>query len=199
MSNARDGIRKRWIPVVVVLTIMVGASSFAIVPNTAQPTVAELAKKAILLGNAGSSTGATIITTNIFMWTEDCAITPDPPAVFSSIDTECTKHTLVTKIVGTKGDREEFTITGLRCLAANPDQLAIIRGNVGSGVLLDIDEASVGLTNVRLTTRPNEWVVQVPDCVPDTLAAGNINEFHFDLVLLKSGSFEFDFSIEELE
>jgi hypothetical protein len=196
MSNATNRIKKRWIPIVAVLTIMVGASSFAIVPNTGQPTVDELAKKSILLGSAGTSTGSTVITTNTYMWTEDCQLSQNP-VVFTVAQFECTKHTAVMKITGTKGDRTEFTIDSLRCLASTDDQVAIVRGNVGTGLLVDIIDAT-DIFNVKLTTRPNEWIVQVHNCDTDTTVAAGENEYKFDLVLLDSGTFEFDLSLEEI-
>lgn len=196
MSNARNEVKKRWIPIVAVLTIMVGAGSFAIVPNAGQPTVAELAKKSILLGEAGTSTGSTVITTNTYMWTEDCQLTA--PLVFTLVRFECTKHTAVMKVTGTKGDREEFTISSLRCLASTDEQSAIVRGNIGTGLLVDIVDAT-DIHDVKLTTRPNEWIVRVLNCDPDTTVGAGENDYIFDLVLLDSGTFEFDLSLEEIE
>lgn len=202
MSNARNEVKKRWIPIVAVLTIMVGASSFAIVPNTGQPTVDELAKKSILLGDAGTSTGSTVFTTNTYMWTEgplgDGCELSQSPVTFTVSQFKCTKHTAVMKVTGTKGDRAEFTIDSLRCLASLDDQTAIIRGNVGTGLLVDILEGT-DIHDIKLTTRPNEWVVKVLNCDTDTTSANGENAYLFDLILLDSGTFEFDLSLEELE
>ena len=195
MSNARNEVRKRWISIIAVLTIMVGAGSFAIVPNTGQPTVDELGKKAIVLGDAstGFSNG---FTTNSVMWSEDCQLSQSP-SVFTVVQFDCTKHTAVMKITGTKGDRTEFTIKSLKCLASDDDHSAIIRAHVGKGVLLDMLEAS-DIHNVRLTDRPNEWIVQIANCDTDPALTTNENDFIFDLVLIDTGNFEFDFSTEEL-
>jgi len=177
---------KKWLLVVFAVLAMVGGGSFAVAtindPNNKVP---------ILIGDRIDSSG-TVTSTAPFQWTEDPTITI--PGPFTTILAEGTQHTIVIRLAADKGDRATITIEDLLCFAADDDQAARIKAEVDPGLLVDVIEVADAIEDVRITSRPNEWIVTVHECDP----AGGSNNFDVDLVVLDEGSFRFSLTIEPL-
>lgn len=185
-NKESSGKSRKWIAVVMALMAIIGTGAFAVAeindPNTRTP---------LLVGDSINSSGE-VTATNTFQWTDDCAITT--PGVFTEILAECTQHTVVIRVTADKGDRGTFVIEDLLCFADEDDTAARLTGEVDSGLLLDIIETA-DVTFVRITTKPNEWIVNVENCDG---TVGDENRVEFDLVVLDEGDFRFSVSIEPL-
>jgi|GEM_PF-5832150 len=199
---------KKAIAVWFAIAAMVGAGAFAVVPTVPNECITEAdcdlpaaindpnRRVPQLIGDNIDSSGV-VGTTNTFQWEEDCVIT-EITAVFTEVLTECTQHTVVIRITADEGDRGTYRIEDLLCFADSPDQAARITANVDNDLLVDINDAVLaggdGVETIRITSSPNEWIVNVPNC-SDT---GDENDFFFDIIVLGEGEFRFAISIEPL-
>jgi len=191
MIGSKSSIKsKKWLLVVLAVLAMVGGGSFAVAtindPNNKVP---------ILIGDRIDSSG-TVTSTSLFQWTEDPTI--DIPSPFTEILAEGTQHTIVIRLAADKGDRATITINDLLCFAADDDQPARIKAEVDPGILVDVIEVDGAIEDVRITSRPNEWIVTVHECDPAAGDGEGDNEFDVDLVVLDQGVFRFSLTIEPL-